>query len=113
MTKAPILFGIENPLLDISAVVPTELLSKYNLKPNDAILAQPEHLNIYKELEQYDCVYIAGGAAQNTMRGAQWMMPPNSTVYVGAVGRDKNARLFSKTQMKVNSQNSRTYFQKT
>jgi len=30
-----LLFGIENPLLDISAVVKPELLEKYNIRPQD------------------------------------------------------------------------------
>ena len=88
----PLLFGIENPLLDISAVVKPELLEKYGLKANDAILAADEHKNLFKELmSDYPVQYIAGGAAQNTCRGAQWLLPPNSTVYVGSVGKDENA----------------------
>lgn len=86
------LFGIENPLLDISAVVKPDLLKKYNLRANDAILATDEHKELFKELvRDYPVQYIAGGAAQNTCRGAQWLLPPNSTVYVGCVGKDENA----------------------
>lgn len=86
------LFGIENPLLDISAVVKPELLKKYNLKSNDAILATDQHKELFKELvRDYPVQYIAGGAAQNSCRGAQWLLPPGSTVYVGAVGNDENA----------------------
>ena len=40
--------GMGNPLLDISAVVKKELLEKYNLKANDAILYEKEDL--YEEL---------------------------------------------------------------
>lgn len=88
------LFGIENPLLDISAVVDDKLLEKYNLKANDAILAEEKHSNLYNELvEKYKVVYIAGGAAQNTLRGAQWLLPLNSTVYTGAVGKDKECEI--------------------
>ncbi len=86
------LLGIENPLLDISARVDPELLKKYNLKANDAILAGPEHKELFVELvRDYKVQYIAGGAAQNTCRGAQWLLPPNSTVYLGCVGNDANA----------------------
>jgi adenosine kinase len=92
-----LLFGIENPLLDISAVVKPELLQKYNLKSNDAILAADEHKALFTELvKDYPVKYIAGGAAQNTCRGAQWLLPPNSTVYVGAVGKDENANKLRK-----------------
>jgi adenosine kinase len=46
----------------------------------------------YKELvDTYKVVYVAGGAAQNTARGAQYIMPPNSTVYMGAVSNDAYA----------------------
>ena len=38
-----LLVGIENPLLDISAAIKPELLSKYKLKANDAILADASH----------------------------------------------------------------------
>uniref|UniRef100_A0A8C3W4I4 Adenosine kinase n=1 Tax=Catagonus wagneri TaxID=51154 RepID=A0A8C3W4I4_9CETA len=38
-----ILFGMGNPLLDISAVVDKDFLDKYSLKPNDQILAEDKH----------------------------------------------------------------------
>lgn len=38
------LLGIGNPLLDISAVVDEALLTKYGLKPDDAILAEEKHM---------------------------------------------------------------------
>jgi adenosine kinase len=48
------------------------LLEKYGLKANDAILAEEKHLTLYEELIQNrNAVLIAGGAAQNTARGAQ------------------------------------------
>ncbi|KAJ3271569.1 hypothetical protein HDV01_006531 [Terramyces sp. JEL0728] len=96
-----LLFGIENPLLDISAVVKPELLEKYNLKANDAILAEDKHKPLYEELvRDYEVVYIAGGAAQNTMRGAQHLLPPKSVVYVGAVGKDANCEILNKAAAK-------------
>ncbi|KAJ3099215.1 adenosine kinase, partial [Phlyctochytrium bullatum] len=86
------LLGIENPLLDISAVVDKEFLQKYNLKDNDAILAGEEHKPIYEEIvAKYKVDYVAGGAAQNTLRGAQWLLPAKSTVFIGAVGKDATA----------------------
>lgn len=45
-----VLFGMGNPLLDISAEVPRDYLEKYGLKANDAILAEPKHLPIYQEM---------------------------------------------------------------
>lgn len=48
------------------------LLKKYGLKDNDAILAEEKHMGLYEELLQnHDAKLIAGGAAQNTARGAQ------------------------------------------
>ncbi len=48
-----------NPLLDISAEVGTELLTKYNVSLNNAILAADEHLPLYQELvEKYPVQYI-------------------------------------------------------
>ena len=86
-----VLFGMCNPLLDISAVVPTEFLNKYGLKQNDAILAEPRHLPIYRELvDQHTVDYIAGGAGQNAIRVAQWMLQKRfATSYIGCVGRDE------------------------
>lgn len=68
------------------------MLEKYKLKANDAILASPEHLPLYEDLlNNRSAVLLAGGAAQNTARGAQYILPPSSTLYIGAVGKDKYA----------------------
>lgn len=49
-----------------------KLLQKYELKANDAILAEDKHMGLYEDLLQnYNAKLIAGGAAQNTARGAQ------------------------------------------
>ncbi len=101
MTQQYVLFGMENPLLDISAVVKPEFLTKYGLKANDAILAEGKHQPIFEELvKSYPVVYIAGGAAQNTLRGAQWLLPAESTVYVGAVGKDKECEILNQAASK-------------
>jgi hypothetical protein len=42
-----------NPLLDISAVVPAEMLTKYDVKPNDAVLAGAANGGTDKQLEVY------------------------------------------------------------
>ena len=86
-----VLYGMGNPLLDISADVPTSYLEKYGLKPNDAILAEEKHMPIYQELiDQYQPVkYIAGGATQNSIRVAQWMLQrERATSYIGCIGKD-------------------------
>jgi len=57
------------------------------------ILAEESHLPLYKELEEkYKVEYIAGGATQNSIRVAQWMLGvPGATTYMGSVGADKYA----------------------
>ncbi|KAK6894754.1 Adenosine kinase [Candida tropicalis] len=78
-----------NPLLDLQANVDQEYLKKYELKDNDAILADAKHMPIFEELiKRDDLVLVAGGAAQNTARGAQYILPPKSIVYFGSVGKD-------------------------
>lgn len=41
------LFAIGNPLLDLQATNGEELLKKYDLKANDAILAEEKHAPMY------------------------------------------------------------------
>jgi len=54
-------------------------------------------MGIYDDLmKNYKAVLIAGGAAQNTARGAQYMLPPNSTVYIGCIGKDKYGETLEK-----------------
>ncbi|KAL1972103.1 hypothetical protein VTN31DRAFT_7322 [Thermomyces dupontii] len=96
------LLCLENPLLDIQGVGDEALLKKYDLKANDAILAEEKHMGLYEELLQnHDAKLIAGGAAQNTARGAQYMLPPNSVVYIGCVGKDKYAEILQETCRKA------------
>ncbi|CAM6090805.1 unnamed protein product [Calypogeia fissa] len=91
MALEGILLGCGNPLLDIAAVVDPEFLQKYGVKLNDAILADEKHVPMYEELAKNPKVeYIAGGATQNAIRVAQWMLQvPGATSYIGCVGNDK------------------------
>lgn len=86
-----IILGMGNPLLDISATVDSKVLTKYELEENNAILAEEKHQPLYDELvESYSPDYIAGGATQNAIRVAQWMLQSKgATSYFGAVGDDK------------------------
>merc|ERR1719188_2825526 len=74
----------------IPAEVTQETFDKYGLKNGDAILAGPEHMPIYEELlAKPNVKYIAGGATQNSIRVAQWMLQePGMTAYMGCVGED-------------------------
>ena len=77
-----------NPLLDISATVKPELLAKHNLKSNDAILTEDEA--IFQDIGEYKVDYIAGGATQNSIRVAQWILGLKyASAYFGCVGQDK------------------------
>ncbi|EPS70152.1 hypothetical protein M569_04611, partial [Genlisea aurea] len=91
MAEEGILLGMGNPLLDISAKVDHDFLEKYDLKPNNAILAEEKHIPLYDELaSNYKVEYIAGGATQNSIRVAQWMLQiPGATSYIGSIGKDK------------------------
>ncbi|PPJ61337.1 hypothetical protein CBER1_09592 [Cercospora berteroae] len=86
------LLALENPLLDIQGQGDDALLQQYGLKANDAILAEKQHLTLYEELiKNRDAKLLAGGAAQNTARGAQYLLKPDSVVFFGCVGKDKYA----------------------
>ncbi|MBW0488672.1 hypothetical protein O181_028387 [Austropuccinia psidii MF-1] len=91
MTSSPALLCMGNPLLDMQINTDEKFLEKYGLKPNDAILADASQKAIYAEVASLWPVYLAGGAAQNTGRFAQYVLPENSTVYLGAVGADQLA----------------------
>jgi len=84
------ILGMGNPLLDISVTVPQEYLDKYGLVLNNAILCEEKHTPIYKEITtDFQPEYIAGGATQNSIRVAQWMLQkPGSTAIIGCVGKD-------------------------
>ncbi|KAM8877748.1 adenosine kinase-like isoform 1-T1 [Synchiropus picturatus] len=85
------LFGMGNPLLDISAVVDKDFLDKYGLKPNDQILAEDTHKALFEEIVRRDKVeYHAGGSTQNSVKIAQWMIqkPHKVATFFGCIGTD-------------------------
>ncbi len=121
-TKKFKLLCLENPLLDIqgkgyvyflnsrlrlpSLFVPSlantdslwhrdeSMLQQYGLKLDDTLLAEPHQMDLYDDLiKNHDAKLIPGGAAQNTARGAQYMLPPDSVWYIGCVGDDEYARI--------------------
>lgn len=91
------------------------LLDKYGLKANDAILADPEkHMGLYEDLIQnYNAVLIAGGAAQNTARGAAYILEPNSVVYIGCIGKDKYGETLEKISADAGVKTEYLYDEKT
>jgi len=90
------ILGMGNPLLDISAVVDKTMLEKYSLKANDAILYEKE--DIFEDLKaNYTVEYIAGGATQNSIRVAQWILKDDkSAAYFGCVGEDADGEILAK-----------------
>lgn len=89
------LFGMGNPLLDISANTEEDFLKKYDLKPNDAILAEEKHMPMYDEMiENYDVEFTAGGSTQNSIRVAQWLLKkPGVAIFMGCIGKDKYGKI--------------------
>uniref|UniRef100_M4BE06 Adenosine kinase n=1 Tax=Hyaloperonospora arabidopsidis (strain Emoy2) TaxID=559515 RepID=M4BE06_HYAAE len=85
--------GLGNPLLDILVDVTPDFLKKYNLQLDNAILADESHAPMFEELQTLDPVFVAGGATQNSIRIAQWMLNKyneNATSFFGSVGKDKH-----------------------
>ncbi|CAL8469677.1 g9218 [Coccomyxa elongata] len=92
------LLGMGNPLLDIMAEVDQEILDKYDIKLANQILAEEKHLPLFEELSaKKDVQYVAGGATQNSIRAAQWLLQvPGATSYFGSVGKDDYAEKLRK-----------------
>ncbi|KAJ2784080.1 adenosine kinase [Coemansia interrupta] len=87
------LVGFCNPLLDISAEVGMDFLERYGLQANDAVLATQDQLTLFSDIvAHHKPTILSGGSGQNTMRGAQLLLPPGSTMFIGAVGDDENAK---------------------
>uniref|UniRef100_A0A8D2DX48 Adenosine kinase n=1 Tax=Sciurus vulgaris TaxID=55149 RepID=A0A8D2DX48_SCIVU len=86
-----ILFGMGNPLLDISAVVDKDFLDKYSLKANDQILTEEKHKELFDELvKKFKVEYHAGGSTQNSIRVAQVPgQPHKAATFFGCIGIGK------------------------
>jgi len=71
-----------------------EMLEKYNVTPNSACLADEKQMKVYDDLiNNYQVQYIAGGAGQNTIRVAQWMLQePKAAAFLGSVGKDQTGQ---------------------
>ncbi|XP_034158618.1 adenosine kinase isoform X1 [Pangasianodon hypophthalmus] len=90
------LFGMGNPLLDMCAVVDKDFLDKYSLKPNDQILAEEKHKEMFEDIvKKFKVEYHAGGATQNSVRIAQWMIqkPHKVATFFGCIGKDKFGKI--------------------
>merc|ERR1712019_216411 len=85
-----LILGMGNPLLDISDNVEKSLMEKYGLEPGGIILAEEKHQPLFAEMVKRPGVqFIPGGATQNSIRVAQWMLQtPGATAYMGCIGKD-------------------------
>jgi adenosine kinase len=90
-----ILFAIGNPLLDISAEVTDDFLKRYGLEPNNSILADDRHKQMCEAMvKEFQVDYVPGGATQNTIRIAQWLIGvPNATTFMGCIGKDEFGKI--------------------
>lgn len=62
-------------------------------------------MGLYDELmNNREAKLLAGGAAQNTARGVQYLLPPDSVIYFGAVGKDKSAEILQSANKEVGLQ---------
>lgn len=93
-----VILGMGNPLLDMSTTTNHEILDKYGLEANNAILAEDKHMPLYDYISsQSDVSYVAGGATQNSIRVAQWLLQtPCATSYFGAIGDDEYGKTMTK-----------------
>ncbi|KAK2573218.1 Adenosine kinase [Acropora cervicornis] len=75
-----IILGMGNPLLDISAAVDKDFLETYK-----------------KMVEKFNVEYIPGGATQNSIRVAQWLLGSDtkSTSFIGCVGKDEFGKILA------------------
>jgi len=92
-------FGVGNSLLDVSAEVGKEVLEQYDLKPANAILAEgTKYDGLFKTLtDNPKVVYVPGGATQNVVRIANWMLQGQKPCSMaGILGKDPNGELFKK-----------------
>lgn len=105
----PELLVLCNPLLDVQATVTADYLAKYDLKSNDAILIEDAQkdprMKIFDELSAFpDVKYIAGGAGQNSARGAAYILGQDRVGYFGCVGQDKFSEILSNENKKAGVQ---------
>lgn len=97
------IFGIGNPLLDMQCHVKKEFLEKWGLKEDDAILCDDKHVPMFVEMkENFKVEYVAGGATQNALRVAQWIMrKPHVATFMGSVGTDEYADILEEKAREV------------
>lgn len=98
-----VLLGVGNPLLDICVHADSKFLEKFDLTPNNAILAEEKHHGLFEAMiRDFKPEYLAGGATQNSIRVAQWLLQrKNATTFFGGVGDDMFKNILQKKAEEV------------
>jgi adenosine kinase len=93
------IFGLGNPLLDIVIDAQDADFTQWGVAPGATSLANDAQKPLYPDLLTRPGVsFVAGGAAQNTIRGAQWLLQvPGAASYTGSVGKDATAKVLNDT----------------
>jgi len=91
------------PLIDAIINVEDSLMKEWGIRDGDAIINNSHYQPLVDyALSHKDCSILCGGAGQNTLSMAQWMMDqPNKTMVFGAVGSDNNKKVLE-TMIKNN-----------
>ncbi|ONK60479.1 uncharacterized protein A4U43_C08F18920 [Asparagus officinalis] len=81
------------------------LLNRYDIKLNNAILAEDKHVPMYEQMaSKYSVKYITEGATQNAIRVAQWMLQtPGATRFMGCIRKDNEEMKRASTAAGVNA----------
>ncbi|XP_058554376.1 adenosine kinase isoform X3 [Neofelis nebulosa] len=82
-----------------SEVLAKHWKSQYSLKPNDQILAEDKHKELFDELvKKFKVEYHAGGSTQNSIKVAQWMIeqPHKAATFFGCIGIDRFGEILKK-----------------
>ncbi|KAF0753385.1 adenosine kinase-like [Aphis craccivora] len=97
IVKPGTVVGFCNPLLDMTVVGNADLLKRYDLKNNYAILAGKKQTGI-EELKKDPNVHCtAGGSSQNSWTVVQYKLKKqNSAAFFGAVGKDRYSEILDR-----------------
>ena len=101
-----LIFGIENPLMDISLVVKDdEILTKYEIVMNTACLASEKQIPIYEEIWKTEGHEVmAGGSTLNTIRSANFALKdthPGKCGFFGCIGKDEYGKVLEEELAKT------------
>ena len=98
-----VLMGIGNSLLDITVLTEKSFLDRFNLLPNNAIIAGSAHKELYDTMmREFKPAFLPGGATQNSIRVAQWLLQkPKATTFFGSVGDDQFGEILKRTAESV------------